>query len=460
VAIGRGFSWLTQAAVHEVGDPIIPVFACREVEKQVRRTNLGRNDAVTAVNGENYKESHMVCRAITIEELNQIKYLLNPQMGEPPPPPREIENQGVQLASLYRQVKKDFEVDNLYNRIVKWPSGELLDQRWLAIQNPTVSYGPAKGSIDELKNLASLKTNFMLDRVTPPGTPQLRIMNPSGLPGDAQLTGVAVVGEEIIGYAKSAGDGELQRCKRAWLNSLEEVHNQGDPVFLLNFLPVAATGNQPIASDARIFQTTQRLAGVGYDRGYILVNDEVVGFEEAGLQGDELDSMARFDGNGLFRGMFGTTVRLHAPHSMVFGLPFRYWDGYKAGQFDNRMPYFQIAQTTRDARWRELRYSIETGQNDPNLVPHAFVRLDGFGDFTVPAMSEQSSVLHFFKNQQNSLQDYVASRLENGQFEVRLFLEYKPGSFWPEQSWKRTMKVHELRVDYDRDTKVLFHEDK
>jgi hypothetical protein len=463
VSIMRGWDWMTPLPAnvrwHEPGEPLMPIFATREVDPKVRRTNLGRHDSVTTINQNYEREYHIVCRAITCEELNQWKYMQNPQGGNPPPPPRDVENQGIQLASMFSQSRYFYAVDGISCRVVKWPSGELLDQRWLNNANPNADYGPAKAKIDEVKNLAALKGSFMLNRVATPDVPQLMVTNPLLI--DANIkSGIVVAGEEIIGHADYNGAGEFIRCKRGWLNSTKQVHNEGDPVFLVNFLPVAAIRDQQIAADAKLFQLSRRLIGEGYTRGYVYVNDEVVGFEEIGIKGDELDTLARFDGTGLFRGMFGTTARGHPTHSMVFGIPFRYWDGYKQGQFDNRMPYFQVAHTTRDARWREIRYFIEVGQNDPNLQPHGYLRVDGLGDFTTPNLDDHSAVWHFTKSQQNPLQDYISSRLENGQMETRFFLEYKAGSYWPAHSWKRTMKMHEVRIDYDRDTKVLFHEDK
>ncbi|HEU4338682.1 MAG TPA: hypothetical protein VFS19_01325, partial [Planctomycetota bacterium] len=464
VPIMRGWDWMTpllnNVRYHEPDEPLMPIFATREVDPKIRRTNLGRNDSVTVLNNTYQHETFIVCRAITTEELNQWKYIQNPMGGTPPPPPRDIENQGIQLASMYAQSRNYYGVDGTHGRVLKWPSGELLDQRWLIQTNPGVSYGPAKGIIDEVKNLASEKGHFLLNRVAPPEVPQLMVTNPQLVDSNQFKSGAIVVGEEIVGFAEYDGAGEFVRCKRGWLGSTSQIHNEGDPVFLLNFLPVAALGDKQMDTDTRLLPMTQRLAGPGFTKGYALINDEVVGFEEIGLKGDELDCLSTFEGTGLFRGMFGTTKRGHPAHSMVFGIPYRYWDGYKPGQFDNRMPYFQLAHTTRDARWKELRYSIEAGQNDPNLLPHAYLRLDGLGDFTRPEEGDHSAVWHYFKNQTNSLNDYVSSRLENGEMELRLFLEYKPGSYWPNHSWKRTMKVNEVRVDYDRDTKVLFHEDK
>lgn len=462
VPFARGIRWRTPVARwHEAGERLIPIFSAREMDPTVLRTNLQKYDTVTAIDSTNYREQHMVCNSITIEELNEWIYQTNPGSQRPPPPPKDVKDQGIQLASFFDGVKRDFKVDDLHNRILKWPSGELLGERFLEIMNPPVKYGPAKATIDEVKNIASTKGNFQLNMVAEPETPQLNV----GIVGNLNVStatpsGVLLVGEELVGFADSRNGDTLTNCKRGWLNSVKEVHDRGDAFFLLNFLPVAAVKHSPISTESRTIQMSQVLQGQGFFHGYVLIDDEVVGFEKLGIKGVELDTLARWDGNGLFRGMFGTSAAAHQPNAMIFAIPFRYWDGYKEGQFDDKMPYFQVAHTTRNARWRGISAQIELPAGEKNLLPHCYVRLDGLGDFTLPKVDDHSAVWHFYKSQTNPLEDMISSRLENGQMELRFFLEYKPGSYWPEHSWKRTMKFMETRLEYDRDTKVLLHEDK
>ncbi|HEV8420112.1 MAG TPA: hypothetical protein VGR13_02010, partial [Actinomycetota bacterium] len=462
IPLWRGNAWRTPVARwHEPAERLVPVFCAREMDPTVLRTNLQKYDTVTAIDSTNYREQHMVCNSITIEEWNQWVYQQNPQSQRPPPPPKEVKDQGIQLASFYDPVKRDFKVDDLHNRILKWPSGELIGERYLELQNPVVKYGPAKATIDEVKNIASTKGNFQVNAVAEPETPQLNVGLVANMNVSTQFpSGVVLVGEEVVGFADSKNGDTLTACKRGWLNSVKTVHDRGDALFILNFLPVAAVKHVPLSTESRTVPITQVLAGQGYFHGYVLIDEEVIGFEELGKKGVELDALARFDGNGLFRGMFGTTAASHQPNAMVFGIPFRYWDGYKEGQFDDKMPYFQVAHTTRNARWRGISYQAELPLADKNLLPHLYVRLDGLGDFTLPKVDEHSAVWHFYKSQSNPLEDFISSRLENGQMELRFFLEYRPGSYWPEHSWKRTMKLLETRLEYDRDTKVLFHEDK
>jgi hypothetical protein len=430
----------------------VPVFAARERDLGLIRMNLQGYDPVTIIDSENRRESHIVAHGISPEEL-----AVNPSPGFAPIPQSPG---GVQLAAFFGPVGRDYEVDGLHNRILKWPSGELIGDRFLAIRNPVAGYGPAEATIDEVKNVASSRVDVEVREIAYRGIPEVRTgsLALTGISKDYP-SGMAVIGEEIVGFADTRGMNHLTHCTRGWLNSPATVHDRGDAVFVVDFLPVAAIARAEVASTTRYVRLSQGLLGRNYETGYALIEREVIGFEEALDRGRQLDTLPRFDGSGLFRGMFGTDVDEHPEHSMVFGIPFRYYDGYKPGEFDNRMPYFQVAHTTRDARWKSLRFEATRDGDDRRLRIHGFVRIDGLGDFTRIARDAHSDVWDFVGAGRHSLEDTVSSRLENGQFDIRWQLEYLRGSYWPADSWKRTWKLKEARVEYDRDTKVLFHEE-
>jgi hypothetical protein len=473
IRFNRGNVWYTPVMAHTPMERVVPIFACREMDPTVPRANLRHGDPITVTDVNNYREMHTVTHAITIEEINYRNYNQPlpppppppapppPPPPRPPPPPIGVENQFIQLAAFVGPVNMDFRHDSLYTRIMKWPSGELPALRYFEIKNPPVKYGPAKATLDEVKNLASSKSmTLRLNQVATPDDTQLQVPDLNGLGVSQQRpSGALLVGEEIVGFATTRPPGNVTRCKRGWLNSTKQVHNKGDLFFNLSFLPISAVRDS-VTQESRYIYLTQQLVGQGYSEGYVLLDDEIVGFEGIGQNGVELDPLATFEGTALFRGMFGTAQANHQENVMVFGIPFRYWDGYKEGQFDNRMPYFQTAHAMRNARWGQVAWKHEVPNKDGRLVVHCYLRIDGLGDLTRPNVDDHSAVWHFFKASQNPLGDYVSSRLENGQVEARFFLEYKQGSYWPEHSWKRTMKLSEVRVEYARDTKVLFHEDK
>jgi hypothetical protein len=305
--------------------------------------------------------------------------------------------------------------------------------------------------------MASPKAELELAEIADREERDLRMTGSSEL--DGHPCGLLLAGEELIGFPIRSETDELKRCTRAWLNSKRDVHDRGDAAFLLSFLPVSSLNEGSLTAVARTIPIERKLAGEDFTRGYVLINGEVIGFEERGDDGRELDTLAGFDGLGLFRGMFGTAPAVHPKHSMIFGIPYRYSGGYKPGEFDNRMAYFQVAHTTRDARWRGLRLEIERDGRDPNLLPRFLVRIDGIGHLTHPQVDDHSAVWRFSGSGAHSLEDLISGRLENGQIEARLFLDYEKGSYWPSNSWKRTVKIHEVRIDYDRDTRVVMHQD-
>ncbi|HKS16700.1 MAG TPA: hypothetical protein VJU16_05260, partial [Planctomycetota bacterium] len=421
---GRGQSLMTSMADHEVGERLVPVFAARERDPSVLRTNVQKYDPVTVIESSNHREQHMICNSVSLEELGVGRYVS--QGADVPPPPRQVSDRGVQLAAFFAPTTRDFPVDGVHNRVLKWPSGELIGERYLALNNPVVRWGPAPATLDEVKTVASPTSKSDMAAVVDATIPELAVNGASAFKlSTDRPSGLVLVGEELVGFAVYWYPDKLAHCTRGWLGSKKEVHDRGDAVFPLDFLPVAALDRESLSHAARTIPISQVLAGRGYTRGYVFVNDEVIGFEEPGLRGTELDCLARFDGTGLFRGMFGTATSVHPKHAMVFGIPFRYWDGYKPRQFDNRMPYFQAAHTTRNARWRAVRFVAEVDSRDRNLVPNVYLRIDGLGDFPIPAVDDHSAVGHFTATRPNPLQDYVSSRLENGQVEARFFLEYK-----------------------------------
>ena len=59
----------------------------------------------------------------------------------------------------------------------------------------------------------------------------------------------------------------------------------------------------------------------------------------------------------------------------------------------------------------------------------------------------------------------IGHQNDPGQFDVRFYVEYKPGSFDAQnprgaESWKRAPKIQEIQVEYDRPIQTLHHEDR
>jgi hypothetical protein len=420
---------------HAQSEAVLPLFGARESDMAVNRHNLMRYDRVTLLDATNYREQHRIRRAT----LGSGPFTFN--MGD------------TQLAGFWAGVAKDFVPDQLHVRVAKWPSGELLGLNWLQTSGPGFSIGAGNFTVDEVKFFGSPKGNFMA-AVIVNDTSQVVSVNGAG--GLAQQGGALKIGDEIIGYATISGN-NLQKCKRGWLNSPAQVHDQGDLAFNMSFLPISRI-TADIGDLDRTIPLSQALIGQGYTNGYVLIDQEVIGFES---QGAQLTMPPDFDGNGLLRGMFGTTPRAHSTDALVYGIPWRYWDGYKPGQWDNRLPYWQASWTVRGARWRAIQWDAELPVGDTNLVVHCQVRCDGVGEiYALPALANDSLTWEFTGDGQAHRIDHASVMREKGQLDARFRIEYRPGSFWPNHSWKRTPRIRSIDVEYDRETKVLFHEDK
>ena len=98
---------------------------------------------------------------------------------------------------------------------------------------------------------------------------------------------------------------------------------------------------------------------------------------------DTLLPVSAPDREDTFSGTHGPQLRgspLCENDALVYGIPWRYWDTYKAREFDNTMSYYQWSTRMPDAKWHDLRITTEIDKEDPNIVIHALVRVDGKGE--------------------------------------------------------------------------------
>jgi hypothetical protein len=429
----------TAPASHTTTEDIIPLFAARETDMGNNRHNLFMNDHITLTDAANNKEMHR----IRWRSLAQGVFTFNIA--------------DTQLAGLSAQVARDYVPDQLHVRVGKWPSGELLGLNWLQTVNPQFQIGPAALTIDEIKFYASPKGNFqVLVPVNDVGG-AVQMNAAGGLP---QSGGALKIGDEIVAYVNVSGN-NLNKCRRGFLNSPAQLHDMGDLAFSLSFLPIAALTTDLGDGDPTVSISQALIGEPGYTKGYVLVDQEVIGFEWVGSNGRSLIAPPDFNSVGLWRGSFGTTRRTHLTDALVYGLPFRYRDSYRAQAWDNLMPYYQASWTLRGARWRTILWQDEVALNDTNVVVHCLVRADGTGNlWDPPGQSDTQLVWEFAKGGTAYPINYRAQIRDAGQLDARFTVEYLPSSFWPNHSWKRTPKIKQVDVEYDRDTKVLFHEEK
>jgi hypothetical protein len=447
---------------HSSGDKVLPTFLGQDVNNwPCRGHSMGAGDRVTLTDASNQKASARIRRSSPPP----------PPAGQPPIWPGDFSiQQATQVAALYDFATRDWVPDDLHVRVLKFPSGELLSRAWLDNANPQVTIGPVAGQIDELKAFAASKGRVRLSQPGQVGDMTMYV-NPVGIPF-FQEGGLLKIGDEYIGYGnwtQTQTVGTIKELKRAWLNSQAEVHDRGDNAFYLPWIPVAALSGD-LTADDKVIRLKQRLSGdpALYRKGYILVDNEMMLFEWNNGDGLVLSMPPRFDGQrGLYRGMFGTQEAQHTSGtSLVYGMPFRTWDTYKAREFDNSMVYYQWSTKLDLAHWHSFKWTQEIAAQDKNIVIHALARIDGRGEFwDPPGMTDNVLLIDSVAAGGSVKVDRTGYLQDAGQFDVRFYVEYKPGSFDAQnprqaESWKRCPKIKELQVEYDRPIQTLHHEDR
>ncbi|MBI2901929.1 MAG: hypothetical protein HYY17_17240 [Planctomycetes bacterium] len=427
---------------HVSGDRIIPVWAARESDLGVGRLNIGTGDRVTITDDRVQSEYKRIMWAgaqgngWTFSEAR------------------------AQLAAFLDDVPREYVADDLHVRVLKFPSGEILGLNWLQTMNPSCTIGPAAATIDELKAFASPKGNF---QVAAACTASDRVISMNNTGGISATGGAIKIGDEIVGFTSNQNN--TLQAVRGYLGSGAQVHDAGDLAFNMSFLPIATlTGAVPATSGTIV--TTQGSANGAVNRtdAYMAVQTggqyEVLMYTGVYARNNDLvfTMPGRLEDStvGMFRGMFGTAALNHSADTLAYFLPYRFWDTYKARQWDGRMCWFEAATCMESAQWRSVRWTEDVPANDPNLRTHALVRVDGKGEWFDAPGRDLFEFVQF--NGANGI-NRVGRENDAGQLELRFQFEYA-GGFWPEHSWKRATRVKSVRVEYVRPTRTLHHEDR
>lgn len=410
---------------HNSGAPVMPIFAVRA--QGTGRSNVGRYDSITVTNAAMERFAANVRRVVG--------YTGN-----------------IQLVGLFEESPRDYLPDNKFTRVLKFPSGELICRPFMQT-GPPVTIGPVNGTIDEVITFAA------------PKSPEWRVQNViqaadaspavgvGGGGGMDRFGGVIKVGEEFIGYAEM-NQGMLTRTVRGYLNSPVQVHDRGDLLFNFSFLPVSSL-NGSLDDKGAAVQMRENLKVGGRD-GYVLIDNEVLFYTSRSGNTVRMPSRLR-NSDGLYRGMFGTAPSPHNDYALVYAIPYRYYDTYKAQEFDPTMAYFQVATSVPNAHWNNVRWLDQ--RVDPNLTAvHALARVDRRKHFWDPPDGQW--LVEFTDGGSGNRMNVHGTKKEDASLEIRFYFEYKSGSFYPNNAWKTTPKILDIQAQYERPWRILHHEEK
>ena len=117
------------------------------------------------------------------------------------------------------------------------------------------------------------------------------------------------------------------------------------------------------------------------------------------------------------------------------------------------LAYVQAGYSARDAIWDTVELTVtggSGGESIPNGVhPRILVRFDGRPKWESTPTNEEGGIYTFFGQGVHVLKGLERGQgVRANQIEIRVYWEYTPGAFQPNEDWKRTFALDVLRATY------------
>jgi hypothetical protein len=307
---------------------------------------------------------------------------------------------------------------------------------------------------------------------------------PEGLPVDGlpEDGGVVKIDDELIAYREiDTSGGYLLGCERGVLGTEPAYHAVPSRIIPMTgiFVTKLEGDLSGESGEIRVSETEDFP-----DAGYVRIGDEIIGYTKRTSTGFSMPSRLLDDEDdgsslrmpddesaeatsGLFRGRFGTPAMEHPHESIVFSMPFRYWDRYARFANDAEMSYFEVKKHIPGAVWKRVSW-VEFLV--PNVDIHLLVRFDGGPDWgsdkivelgtdDIPREAPESH-LYLIKNpaEKNML------NMRSDRIEIRVLFPYDAGAYdrlvdpMPDE-WKDTPRLKALKIEYVAPMTVLHHEE-
>ncbi|MEK7717174.1 MAG: hypothetical protein AAB322_05440 [Pseudomonadota bacterium] len=356
------------------------------------------------------------------------------------------------LASLSSFTAKEWVPDNLWVRILKFPSGELMGvpQQLITFAGSTIPTAPAgfSGLLDEMR-LTNGPKNLGFQMSAPIDATVVTI--PMATVGGMDPEGGAIlVGDEIIGYAGfDAGTNTLTNCTRGYLGTTAAVHELGDRVFNMAFLAIASLTAPMGAADKSIPCAPNAFP----QEGYAYVGTELIGYTT--FNGSGFPTMP--DGCD-FRGAFGTVAATHNQYELVYAFPFRYYDRFTANADDSQTSWFGASHRATGAKWGRVTWE--------ELLPNALldiqvrVRLNSEPRWANvptnrPYVAGKGGGIWLFDAPTGG----VLGNTKGDGIDVRVDFVWLDNAF-ANGEWKDCAQFRGLVVEYEQEPVIHYHEEK
>lgn len=273
--------------------------------------------------------------------------------------------------------------------------------------------------------------------------------------------GLLRIGEEILAYESrnaSTGDVSVAVSGRGLLGTREQTHHTTEAVTYLEFLPTTV-----LLADISAGDSVLPVAGTrGFpSSGTLLIGEELVhytwirnGSFEMPRTSAEPGAMDA-EGDGVFRGRFGTAATTHLAGEPVILFPFRYWDRWADRADCPELSYFGLEVDQPSAWWRSVYWEAEASGFDGATVG-VLQRTDPDVPWDADPDENPGLTLMWAGSKDGG---EVPIGVQSDRIEWRTFVRYNPGAFDLEtgisHGWKETPRLRRLGVTFLAPTRVL-----
>jgi hypothetical protein len=161
------------------------------------------------------------------------------------------------------------------------------------------------------------------------------------------------------------------------------------------------------------------------------------------------------EGDGIFRGRFGTAPTTHLAGEPVLLFPFRYWDRWADRADCPEISYFGLELDQPSAWWQSVYWESEASGFDGATVG-VLQRTDPDVPWDADP-DEHPGLTLMWEGSQDG--DEVPIGVQSDRIEWRTFVRYNPGAFDLEtgisHGWKETPRLRRLGVSFLAPTQVL-----
>ncbi len=400
--------------------------------------------------------------------------------------------QGTSLPMVGQRLGND---SRTYDRFVKFPSGEMpmfLADRMKVGEAQSRTPAKFQGMVDDIQGYYGFRSNqssngsdqAIVGRLVVPvsdteRTLQLNVARRSQLQITVQIgpkgRSVTVGGQrnlrgggllwcegELMGFKtvdRQSGRVELAANGRGMLGTMARPHDVGARCVFVESMPATYLTSQTSANgDLFMVQDARRLP---LSWGAALVDQEMIHYSYT--SGNQLLQMPRIEdpdavvqGQGIFRGRFGTTPAAHSADAMIIAWPMRYMDRYRERCDDPELGRFQLSIESPDLF--VTKFIWEEQIPDALLDVVCLVRADERVPFS--AEPDGKNGLWLFtdpgdgQGHRGRWVGYQASR-----WDFRFQVRYGSGSFdavdFRAGAWKETARVKNFGYSYESRTRIL-----